>query len=183
MQIALAGLVLAAGAGRRFGGLKQLALYRGRPLIEHPIRALEEAGVERIAVVLGAYAERIRAEADLGEAEVLTNSAWEEGQAASLRLAVAHFATTADALLVLLGDEPDIPPEAIRRVLAAGSAKPVRASYHGRPGHPVLLPRQLFAEVATLRGDVGARGLLSGAVTVECGDLGVVKDIDTPGDL
>src|SRR3954451_1097465 len=134
MQIAPAGVVLAAGAGRRFGGAKQLALYKGRPLIEHPIRALQEAGVERIAVVLGAYADRIREEADLGRAEVVMCNEWEEGQAASLRCAVTHFTLTPiPALLVLLGDEPDIPPESIRRVLAAGSTAAVRATYAGRP--------------------------------------------------
>jgi CTP:molybdopterin cytidylyltransferase MocA len=178
MQLAPAGVVLAAGAGRRFGGAKQLALYKGRPLVEHPIRALEEAGVRRIAVVLGAYADRICAEADLGAAEIVICEDWDEGQAASLRCAVAHFATTADAILVVLGDEPGLRPEAIRRVLAADP--PARAFYDGRPGHPVVLPSRLFGAVGTLRGDRGARDLLADAHIVDCTDLGPVPDIDTP---
>jgi nicotine blue oxidoreductase len=182
----IAGVLLAAGGASRFGAPKQLAVLDGRPLIEHALAPLlATPGLGRVVVVLGAEAERIRAEADLGTAEVVVAEDWNEGISASLRAGVASLAD-ASAALVLLADQPGITRAAIAAVLGrAGDAPAVRASYNGRPGHPVLIGRELFAEIATLRGDTGARHLLeaSGVLTVACDGLASGKDIDTPEDL
>jgi molybdenum cofactor cytidylyltransferase len=172
-----AGLVLAAGEGRRFGGPKQLARVDGRPLVEHALAAL--AGLDRVVVVLGAYADEIRTGANLGRAEIVLCEDWAEGMGASLRCGLAALAG-ADEVVVVLADQPFITPAAVARVRAVpGDA--VRATYGGAPGHPVVLRRALLARAGELRGDAGFRGVAMEAV--ECGDLADPRDIDTPADL
>ncbi|HST39688.1 MAG TPA: nucleotidyltransferase family protein [Conexibacter sp.] len=180
------GLVLAAGGSRRFGGRKQLAELDGRPLLEHALAAMAAAGVAPVVVTVGAHADEIAATVALHGATPVRVPGWEEGLAASLRAGVAALAPCCDAIVVTLGDQPRIAPAAIGRVAAAaGAPEPAaRASYDGRPGHPVLLSRELFAAIAALRGDDGARELLATvpvlAVACEGGDL---RDVDTPADL
>ncbi|MDW5597137.1 NTP transferase domain-containing protein, partial [Conexibacter stalactiti] len=118
----VAGLVLAAGAARRFGAAKQLAPLDGRPLLEHALAAMAAAGLPRVAVALGAHAQEIAAAVELHGAEVVVVTDWEEGLAASLRAGVAALAPHADAIVVTLGDQPRVRPEAIARVAAAGAA-------------------------------------------------------------
>jgi len=181
----IGGLVLAAGASRRFGSPKQLACHRGRPLLEHALAAMAAAeGLERRAVVLGAGAAQVREAVDLHGFEVVVCEDWEEGQAASLRAGVAALADTVDAVVVTLGDQPEIDPRAIERILRArdGRSDAIRATYGGRPGHPVLLEAPLLRELPRLRGDAGARGLLATAAValVACDGLGSDLDIDLP---
>jgi molybdenum cofactor cytidylyltransferase len=180
------GLVLAAGAGRRFaasGGTasKLLAPLGGRPLLEHAIAAacaVEE--LERVVVVLGAGAEQIRARVDFGRAEPVVCPQWRRGQAWSLRCGVAALAGAA-RVIVVLGDEPLVGAGAIARLAAAPA--PARAAYGGRPGHPVALGEQQLAAVRRLSGDHGARSLLHGARLVDCSDVGQDVDVDTTEDL
>jgi molybdenum cofactor cytidylyltransferase len=178
------GLILAAGASRRFGSPKQLALLDGRPLLEHALAAMAAATrIERAVVVLGCGAEEILARLELHGARALICADWEEGQAASLRAGVAALAAQVDAIVVTLGDQPAIDPRAIDRVVNARTAAAVarRGGEAGRPGHPVLLERPLFAAVAGLHGDEGARSLLSGvtAPLIDCDGLGSDADVDT----
>jgi molybdenum cofactor cytidylyltransferase len=177
----IGGVVLAAGAGTRFGGAKQIAQFEGRPLLEHSLRAIAAAPVDRVVVVLGAGAGEVLARVDLHGAEPVVCERWEEGQAASLACGLARL-EAADAVVVVLGDQPRVSPEAIRRVLAArDGAAAVRASYDGRPGHPVLLERRLFGRLRDVTGDHGARSVLSSVpvTAVPCEDLGGGEDVDT----
>jgi CTP:molybdopterin cytidylyltransferase MocA len=181
------GLVLAAGAARRFGAPKQLAELDGVPLLQHAVGAMLAArGVDRVVVVLGAGAAEVRAAVDFGAAEVVECDGWAEGMAASLRTGVAALAPC-DAVVVTLGDQPRMSPEAIAAVVeaAAPGVDAVRAVYDGEPGHPVLLGGALHDRVAQLRGDTGARDLLDGVEvrTVEVGHLGPPGDVDTPEEL
>jgi molybdenum cofactor cytidylyltransferase len=182
----IGGIVLAAGAGTRFGGGKQLALLDGRPLLEHAVRAMTSAPVGRVIVVLGAEAEQILAGVDLHGAEPLVCARWGEGQSASLASGLAEL-SACEAVVVTLGDQPRISPNAIRRVIAArgGGAAAVRATYRSAPSHPVLLERQLFARLRDVSGDHGARNLLMSVRTrdVPCDDLGNGTDVDTPAEL
>ena len=139
------GVILAAGAGRRFGAVKQ-------------------------------------------PAEPLVCDDWEEGMAAPLRAGIGELdARGAGAAVITLGDQPFITPQVIAGVVdhAGPGWQAVRATYAGRPGHPVLIDRSLFPAVAALRGDVGARELLATARVRlwECGRLGRDDDIDTPDQL
>lgn len=183
----IGGIVLAAGEGRRFGGPKQLAELRGRPLVEYALAAMFAVpAIERIVVVLGAGAGRIRDQADLEGADVVVAEDWSEGISASLRVGVAALAD-AEAVVVLLADQPLITPQVIAAVVdrSDSRAPAARATFGGTPGHPVVIKRALFSDVARLEGDSGARDLLelAGMVTVECGHLASAHDVDTREDL
>jgi molybdenum cofactor cytidylyltransferase len=183
----IAGVVLAAGDGSRFGGPKQLAELHGRALVEHALDALAAVPtVERIVVVLGARAEQIRTGADLSGTEIVVAPNWESGISASLQAGIAAV-DTAEAALVTLADQPMITPQVIAAVIGRidGPAPAARATYDGRPGHPVLIKRELFAEVLELEGDAGAGDLLelAGVAKVECGRLASDHDVDTRDDL
>lgn len=189
--MAVCGAVLAAGAGRRFGAAKQLAILDGRPLLEWALDAACAArGLDEVAVVVGARADEVRRGVRFGRARVIECGEWAEGLAASLRCAVEDAGAAADWLVVTLGDEPRMTAAAIDGVVAAALAAPadvaaVRGRWGARPGHPVALRRTLFGAVGELRGDAGARALLRDQVVleVECGAAGDAVDVDTPEDL
>jgi molybdenum cofactor cytidylyltransferase len=178
----IGGLILAAGAGTRFGVQpKLLAQLDGRPLLEHAVRAqCEVAELERIVVVLGAHAEEVLERVDFGRAEPSVCEDWSTGQAASLRCGLAEL-TGADKVVVTLGDAPLVTPAVIARFAAAPGG--TRALYDGRPGHPVVLETEQITALAMLSGDRGARDLLRGRPTIECGELCSGRDVDTPDDL
>jgi CTP:molybdopterin cytidylyltransferase MocA len=182
----IGGLVLAAGAGTRFGSAKQLADFEGRPLLEHAVRAMVASPVERIVVVLGSGAEDVLAQVDLHGADAVVCERWAEGQSASLACGLAEL-SGCEAVVVTLGDQPLMTPEAISRVIAGrrDSVAAVRATYGGVPGHPVLLERRLFERMRDVTGDHGARNLLISMQTREipCDDLGGGQDVDTPAQL
>ena len=182
----IGGLVLAAGAGRRFGGAKQLAELDGRPLLEHSIRAMIASPVGRVVVVLGSGAEDVMDRVDLHGAEPFVCHRWDEGQSASIACGLAEL-SDCEAVVVTLGDQPRLSPDAIRRVLAArgNGAVAVRATYWGAPGHPVLLERELLERMRDVSGDHGARNLLLSVTTreVPCEDLGGGEDVDTAAEL
>jgi molybdenum cofactor cytidylyltransferase len=178
----ICGLVLAAGAGTRFGDEpKQLAELEGRPLLEWAVRAQCDARVlERVVVVLGANAARIRPAVEFGRAEVVVCPDWDAGQSASLRFGLAQLAD-ADKVVVTLGDAPLITSAVIERF--AGEAPGTRAVYDGRPGHPVVLGSDQIARLTRLAGDIGARKLLAGGPVIEIGHICSGRDVDTPEDL
>lgn len=182
----IGGLVLAAGAGTRFGGRKQLAELDGRPLLEHALLAMTATPVGRVVVVLGALVEEVTATVDLHGAEPRACERWDEGQAASLACGLAEL-SDCEAVVVTLGDQPRMSPDAIRRVISArdGEAAAVRATYFGAPGHPVLLERELFESFRNVSGDHGARNLLLSVQVrdVPCDDIGGGEDVDTPAEL
>jgi molybdenum cofactor cytidylyltransferase len=182
----IGGLVLAAGAATRFGSAKQLADLDGRPLLEHAIRAMTVSPVGRVVVVLGSGAEEVLASVDMHAADALVCRRWAEGQAASLACGLGEL-SGCDAVVVTLGDQPFVSPDAIRRVIAerGRGAAAVRATYNGEPGHPVLLERRLFERLRDVTGDHGARNLLISMRTreVPCDDLGGGQDVDTPAQL
>lgn len=183
----IAGLILAAGEGTRFGPEpKLLAELEGRPLLEHAIRAqCAVPALEVIVVVLGAHAEEIRRQVDFMRADVIVCRDWREGQAASLRCGVGAIAWGAEKIVVTLGDQPRISSETIARL--ASQPAPARAMYRGVPGHPVVLGREQMSAIRGLSGDQGARELLKGAKEIECAQdtdgRDLARDVDTPEDL
>jgi molybdenum cofactor cytidylyltransferase len=181
----ICGLILAAGAGTRFGNEpKQLAELERRPLLDHAIAAqCAVTELERIAVVLGAYAEQILARVDFMRAEPVICERWEDGQALSLRRGIEHLTAEAHVtkVIVTLGDHPRMSPELIARFVDEPPA--TRAVYDGRPGHPVVLGPVQMRLIGNLHGDRGARGVLQGGKTIECGHLRSARDVDTPEDL
>ncbi|GGW63525.1 4-diphosphocytidyl-2C-methyl-D-erythritol synthase [Streptomyces lucensis JCM 4490] len=188
----VAGLLLAAGGGRRLGGRpKALLQHRGRPLVEHAAGVLRAAGCRRVHVVLGAGADEVRRRAELGGCVLVDNPDWGGGMGSSLRAGLESLAGTgARAALVSLVDQPGIGPAAAARVLAAyeGVNSLVSAAYEGTRGHPVLFGAAHWAGIAaTATGDQGARAYLrdhAAAIRlVECADVADPHDIDTEADL
>jgi molybdenum cofactor cytidylyltransferase len=181
----IAGLILAAGAGTRFGERsKLLADLEGRPLLEHAVAAqCAVAALERVLVVLGSSAEEILERVDFMRAEPVVCSRWNEGQAYSLRCGIEHLSAAGHVtrVIVTLGDQPRVGPELIARFVDEPPG--TRAVYGGVPGHPVVLGPVQMRAIAGLRGDHGARELLQGGSTIECGDSSAVRDVDTPEDL
>ncbi|WP_411760611.1 nucleotidyltransferase family protein [Streptomyces tunisiensis] len=188
----VAGLLLAAGGGRRLGGRpKALLPHRGRLLVEHAAEVLRAGGCASVHVVLGARAEEVRARAELPDCALVDNPDWEHGMGTSLRAGLDALAGTgARAALVLLVDQPGIGPGAVARVrLAYRSPRSlVSAAYDGVRGHPVLFGAGHWAGIAaTATGDRGARAYLGkhadAVELVECGDVAEAYDIDTEADL
>jgi nicotine blue oxidoreductase len=184
----VAGLLLAAGAGRRFGSPKALVPYRGSLFVEAATGVLLGAGLSPVCVVLGASADVVRARASLSSAVVLDNPDWATGMGSSLRVGLAWLLETAvEAVVVLPVDTPGVTPEAVRRLAALGRSDALaRATYLGAPGHPVLIGRDHWAEVlATSVGDAGARDYLRThpVLAVPCEDIADGNDVDRPEDL
>lgn len=184
----VAGLLLAAGAGRRFGGPKALADTGSGLWVLRALQVL--AGCDETVVVIGAAADAV---ADVLPAglSVVRNPGHAAGMGSSLALGLAAVQDRpVDAALVMLVDLPDVTRAVADRLLecgrSAGATVLARAAYAGRPGHPVLIGRSHFAGVqAGADGDAGARDYLRDhpPVLVECGDVGGGRDVDTPDQL
>lgn len=178
-----AGLVLAAGAGTRFDGPKGLARSAdGTPWVVAAVRLLQAAGCAPILVAVGASAAEVTALLP-DEARPVPVPDWASGMSAAVRRGIAAAsATPAQALLIVTVDTPDMPDAAALRIRARASASAlVQADYDGRPGHPVLIGRDHWADLSgDLRGDRGAGPYLRahGAERVDCGDLWSGADID-----
>lgn len=183
----VAGILLAAGAGSRAGGPK--ALRRdgsGMPWLQRAVGALREGGCDAVLVVLGAEAERAAALVPAG-ATVVVAEDWADGLSASLRAGLAAAPPEATAVVVTLVDLPGLPAAAVERLLALplDASTLRRATYDGRPGHPVVLGRDHWAAAAaSAHGDRGAGRYLrdQGAELVELSGLWDGADDDGADD-
>jgi CTP:molybdopterin cytidylyltransferase MocA len=181
----VAGVLLAAGEGSRFGRPKALVELNGRTLAELGVNLLRAGGADPILVVTGA------APVELDGTHTVYNPEWRSGMGSSLRTALS-FLDPIDiaAVVVALADQPLVGSEAVARLIAAyrDGATVAVAAYDGKPRNPVLLAREHWREVAAMAtGDTGARAFLRAhpdiVTVVECGDTGRPDDIDTPADL
>ena len=146
----IGGVVLAAGAGRRFGGPKQLHPVNGVPMLERVVTIVADAGLDDLVVVLGARADEVEAQVNLRTARVVRAEQWDSGQAASLRAGLDALQADITAALVVLGDGPQLDPAAVQRVRSAAEAAPgqvLAADYGNGRSHPVLLPRAVWAQL------------------------------------
>jgi CTP:molybdopterin cytidylyltransferase MocA len=201
VRTTVAGVLLAAGEGSRFGQPKALVELNGQTLAERGVGLLRAGGADPILVVTGAVP------LELDGTLTVDNPQWRTGMGSSLRAALQAL-TEADrgpdrgpdigpdigpgigAVVVALADQPLVGAEAVARLIAAyrGGASVAVAAYGGQPRNPVLLAREHWPEViATATGDQGARAFLRTrpelVTLVECGDTGRPDDIDTPADL
>jgi len=181
-------LLLAAGAGRRFGGAKLLSpLADGTPLVLAAARPLREV-VEDLLVVVRPQDTALQALLTEEGLDWIPNPRPERGLGSTIACAVGAR-RWAEGWLLALGDMPDIRPETIRRVDAAVTAgAPLAAPVHnGRRGHPVGFSAVFRDELMSLDGDRGARNVLARNAPlmepVRVDDPGILHDIDTPGDL
>ena len=183
------GLVLAAGAGSRFGGGKLLATIGGRSVLQHVLDALASAGVEEIVVVLGGDAAAIEA-GTAWRAEVrVVNPEPERGLASSLQVGFDTVRDGAAAVLVALGDQPLVSAEVVRALVDAPAKRgrpivvPAYADERGR--NPVLLRRAGFELVAEAAGDRGLGPVVAAhpELVTEIPVAGTNPDVDTSEDL
>jgi len=183
----ISGIVLAAGAGSRFGGTKQLVELDGKPLVRHAIDALEQADVDELLVVVGHDADAVRA-AIPDNVTVVDNPDYRDGQATSLAAAFHAVDDASEAAVILLADQPGVTADDVRALIrgfGATRSQIVRLIFADGPG-PALLSREIYAEAGHLHGDAGARVLMAShpewvhEVTV---DRPAPRDIDTPRDL
>jgi molybdenum cofactor cytidylyltransferase len=186
-------LILAGGAGRRFGGEggggKLLADLGGAPVIRRVADAVRSVGFAEVIAITGAEDAGIRRA--LVGADLFISHApdWAEGMAASLRNGVAALSPQAEGVCVFLGDMPLVPVglcgALVEAAQAAGYA--ARPRCEGKPGHPVAFTRAAFPDLAALTGDQGATALLKArpqaVAYLDTADSGVLLDIDTPEDL
>jgi molybdenum cofactor cytidylyltransferase len=181
---------LAAGTSSRVGSPKQLLSYRGLPLLQHAVNGASRADLGELVIVLGHAAEEIAGAIQLPTgAKTVVNSDYATGQSSSLRLGLQSASPEADAAMIFLGDQPEVPIEAVQAVvrLHVQTGGPVvQAVYRGRPGHPVLLDRSVWKKVSEATGDRGAGPLLKAHPewVVSCSlDLPLPPEVDTLGDL
>ena len=181
--MSIVGIVLAAGAGRRFGRPKALVEYQGERLVDRAVRLLRDGGCDPVLVVSGA------APLTVAGATVAENPGWDEGMGSSVRVGLAA-ASGADAAVLVPVDTPFLGAGSVRRLIDAhhDGAEVAVATYGGKRGHPVLIAARHWDAVrAGAVGDVGARAFLrehpAVITAVPCDDTGRPDDVDTPDAL
>jgi molybdenum cofactor cytidylyltransferase len=187
-------VVLAAGKSSRFGSPKLLAPLDGRPVLQHTLDAVAASGLDDVVVVLGAEADAVESAIDWRAERRVVNERPQDGLSSSLRVGLdaAVEIPGADAVLVVLGDQPRLRPATVRAILDA-SASPgtadasfIRARYPADTApNPVLVRRTAWALAAGLDGDRGLGPLLASRpdAVIEVSADGANPDIDTPADL
>jgi CTP:molybdopterin cytidylyltransferase MocA len=180
----IAGLVLAAGEGKRFGRPKAIVKFEGVRLVDRAVGLLAAGGCDEIWVVLGAVMTEVPG------ARGVFNKQWRTGMGSSLRVGLSALPLHMSAAVMIPVDAPWLAPESIARVIThyQRGALCVVATYNESPGHPVLLARSSWAPAqAAAIGDRGARPYLDAhpdlVTTVACDDVGNSRDIDTPEDM
>jgi molybdenum cofactor cytidylyltransferase len=185
----VAAMVLAAGQSRRMGQAnKLLEVVHGRAMVVTAVEAALAAGVSCVTVVTGHEADSVQAALAGKPVRFVHNSDYADGLSASLKTAAANAPDDADAMIVLLGDMPDVTSAHVDRLIAAFNPLEGRAicvpTVGGKRGNPVLWAKRFLAEMLALRGDVGAKHLIGQnedvVAEVEMGDVGVLNDVDTP---
>ncbi|MEM1611042.1 MAG: nucleotidyltransferase family protein [Sulfolobales archaeon] len=186
-------VILAAGESRRMGFPKQLIEVCGEKIIRIVIRKALDVGFGDIVVVLGHMARDIaRYIDDMIGIKIIVNPRYREGMSTSLIEGVKNLRQDIEAFMVILGDQPFISKETIRKIIETyygAEEKPLMVipTYRGLRGNPVLISSRIITDIMDLRGDVGARTLIEKYRTyiyyIETQDPGVVLDIDTKEDL
>ena len=186
----IAGLLLAAGGSSRLGRPKQLVVFEGKTLIRRAAEALIEAGCSPVYVVLGAETERSLQELEGLEVFVGINDSWASGMGSSIALGVKSLTESGmrpDAILISLCDQPLVTAEKLRMFLDTyreTTAVVVAAGYNDVAGVPALFSSRAFPDLASLKGEKGARGIIRNfpdAVTIPLPEAAI--DIDHDQDL
>ncbi len=177
------GLVLAAGGSRRLGRPKQLLPYRGTTLLGWTLATARDCGFDQLLVTLGGAAEAVRRQVDLTGVQVLDNPEYGTGCGTSVSSGVRAIDPAADGLVLLLGDQPGVTAESVRRLVEAAGEAPIGVSrYADGLGHPFWFGRQVFGDLTTLHGDKAVWKLLHSGrhpVTQVRRDGTVPIDVDT----
>jgi molybdenum cofactor cytidylyltransferase len=185
----VAALILAAGASSRMGRPKQLLDWDGRPLVRAAAEVALAARLDPLLVVVGGAQAQV-AEALVGlPLQIIANPDYAAGQSTSLRAGIDALGQDADAVVVLLGDQPFVTAAIVEQLVAewqASAALIVAPTYAGQRGNPVLFAHAVFPELLAIQGDQGARAVLAANRArihlVAFDDPRPLADIDTPED-
>jgi molybdenum cofactor cytidylyltransferase len=182
----LTGLVLAAGGSSRLGRPKQLLPYGETTLLGHVLATARACQFDQLVCVIGGSASEIRAQVDLCGAEVVENLSFGEGCSSSIAAALGAVDARADALVLMLGDQPGVRSETVSALVAGRGDSPLAAcAYYDGRGHPLAFGRDMFAELKALHGDKGVWKLLDrhSAQVVDVPIPGPIpRDVDTDAD-
>jgi molybdenum cofactor cytidylyltransferase len=183
-------VILAAGGSSRMGEPKQLLTVAGQPMVRRVTGEVCAAGLDQVAVVVGAHAGQVGRALEGLPVQIVHNPDWQEGMSSSLRTGLGALRQDIDAALIVLADQPGLTAGLLQSLVAryeTTRALIVAPFYRGRRGNPVLFDRALFAELLAVEGDQGGRTLLArypdALERVVVDDAAVLLDIDTRQDL
>jgi molybdenum cofactor cytidylyltransferase len=181
-------LILAAGNSTRMGRPKQLLHWQNRTLLERAIDSANPLLPGRVIVVLGAQAELICETINLDSVKTVRNPAWQNGIASSIRKGIEALPASAEAVLIMLCDQPLVDTAHLKALLSAWQSEPDRiiaSQYHLSFGVPVVFPAAFFNRLQALSGDKGAKPLLAEfeSRVLKIPFAGAELDIDTPNDF
>lgn len=191
LNIKIGIIILAAGSSNRLGYPKQLVEFNGDPLLQHIIDVAESLEFDTNILVLGAKAEEIENKIDRKNFEVVFNENWEEGMGTSIRKGINEALKPGNELeyiVILLADQPFVTKEKIQeltRVQMDTNKQATFSEYAGDVGVPAIFSREIFSDLKFLKGDQGAKKLISnksfhyGTVKFEDGNF----DVDTIADV
>jgi len=184
----IAALVLAAGQSKRMGQDNKLLLpYHGDTVLSHILAQIKRAGITNIFAVTGHQKDKVEKEMSRHGVTMVHNDLYAEGMSTSVRLGIRTLAKDVDAVLVILGDMPNISGEILKKIMAAYNPAQNRSiiipKHNGKRGNPILWDREFFSEFERLEGDMGAKVLLAEypeyIAEVEIGSDAIFLDIDT----
>ena len=177
------GVVLAAGSSRRLGQPKQILPYRDSTLLGETLRMASQCGFDQLIVTLGGAAAQVTEQVPLGGVEPVVVDDHGSGCSASLKVAMTMVDPRSAGLVVLLGDQPGVSPDTVRRLIATGTGEQIAVCrYDDGIGHPFWLRRDIFGELTQLHGDKGVWRLLDSGrfgVGEVAADGPVPLDVDT----
>lgn len=160
-------IVLAAGGSSRLGTPKQLLKYAGQSLLQNSIDAVTDSSIHPVIVVLGANAEIIKKEIENNKVHVVVNTEWHEGMASSIRYGIkilSELDPLTEGIIIVLCDQPHVTSELLANLMRTyreTGKNIVACHYRDTFGPPVFFHNTMFPELLLLKGDVGAKGLIS----------------------
>jgi molybdenum cofactor cytidylyltransferase len=188
-KIMINAIVLAAGQSKRMGKLKPLLRFKDQTFLEHIISVLKNCDVDKITVVLGAGADKIKQSADLLGTNIVINKDYQKGQLSSLIAAIKQIPQDTQAILLCLVDNPFITEEVINKIVRKfkeTNSPIIVPVFDKKRGHPTLFSKSLFNELLNAPQDKGARHVLYSnedkVLEIEVSERGILIGINTEDD-
>jgi len=171
----VAGMVLAAGGSLRLGRPKQLLPFRGRTMLDAVLDTARSCGFDQLLVALGGASDEVRAAVDLHGCDVVENPGFGAGCSSSIAAALPSLSSSTDMLVLLLGDQPEVTVDAVRRLLVGRGDAPLSVCrYDDGRGHPFAFGRTMLPHLAAMHGDKAVWRLLDEHAAA-------VTEVEVPG--
>ncbi len=158
-------IILAAGSSSRYGDIKQLSFYEGRTFVRHAV-SISKIVTDKIMVVLGANAEKVKKEIEDTHVNIVLNENWEEGIASSIRIGLSAFLEaepSAKAVIFLVCDQPFVSTSLLNELISKflkTNKKIIASTYQGTVGTPALFEKTFFPDLLDLQGQSGAKKII-----------------------